>query len=86
MQAQKKGTVVNCSALAGLRGSQGSAIYSACKHGIIGLTKSAALECVESNIRINAICPGILALRMCFASSTQFIFFMRYNVSGEQRP
>jgi NAD(P)-dependent dehydrogenase (short-subunit alcohol dehydrogenase family) len=60
MLAQNSGAVVNCSALAGLRGSQGSAIYSACKHGIIGLTKSAALECVASNVRINAICPGII--------------------------
>jgi NAD(P)-dependent dehydrogenase (short-subunit alcohol dehydrogenase family) len=60
MQDQGKGAIVNCSAMAGLRGSQGSSIYSACKHGIIGLTKSAALECVDSNIRINSVCPGII--------------------------
>ena len=60
MQKQKNGTIVNCSALAGLRGSQGAAIYSACKHAIIGLTKSAALEGIESNIRVNAVCPGII--------------------------
>ena len=60
MHVQKKGAIVNCSALAGLRGSQGAAIYSACKHAIIGLTKSAALECIENHIRINAVCPGII--------------------------
>ena len=60
MLDQGRGSIVNCSALAGLRGSQGSSIYSACKHWIIGLTQSAALEYVDSNIRINSVCPGII--------------------------
>jgi NAD(P)-dependent dehydrogenase (short-subunit alcohol dehydrogenase family) len=57
-------SIVNCSSVAGLKGFDSSSVYVASKHGVIGLTKTVAIETAKNGIRVNAVCPGVIETPM----------------------
>ena len=67
MLKQNKGSIINTASIAGLMGSPQIAVYSASKHAVIGLTKSAAWECTGTGVRVNCVCPGLIDSRMLSA-------------------
>jgi len=67
MLKRNRGSIINTASIAGLIGSPDIAAYSASKHAVIGLTKSAALECTATAVRVNCVCPGLIDSRMLSA-------------------
>jgi NAD(P)-dependent dehydrogenase (short-subunit alcohol dehydrogenase family) len=67
MLKQNKGSIINTASIAGLMGSPHIAVYSASKHAVIGLTKSASWECTGTGVRVNCVCPGLIDSRMLSA-------------------
>ena len=95
MLAQGSGAIVNIASVAGLIGAPKAADYTASKHAVVGITKSAALDYAKSGIRVNAVCPaytdtamvqGAIAGNPVMASiMTRAIPMGRLGLSGRSR-
>ena len=67
MLKQNRGSIINTASIAGLIGSPDIPAYTASKHAVIGLTKTAAIECTGTQVRVNCVCPGLIESRMLSA-------------------
>ncbi|CEG23665.1 Putative ketoacyl reductase [Planococcus massiliensis] len=68
MLERKEGDIVNLASLSGLRGTHGNSAYAASKFAVVGWTQSMAVEAIEHNIRVNAVCPGYVDTEMAWNS------------------
>jgi NAD(P)-dependent dehydrogenase (short-subunit alcohol dehydrogenase family) len=73
MLATGGGSIINWSSVGGLNGAAGTSVYNAAKHGIIGATKSAAIEYGTKGIRANTICPGFILTEIMAVGAEKFI-------------
>lgn len=80
MLKQRKGSIINMSSVVGVKGNGGQSNYAASKAGIIGFTKSVALELGSRNIRCNAIAPGFIETEMTLALDEKVVEGWRNNI------
>lgn len=84
MMRKRSGKIINISSVVGLTGNAGQSAYSASKAGLIGLTKSLALELASRNIQVNTIAPGYIATDMTSALSTEVLSKITEKIPAEK--
>ena len=82
MRSQGSGVIVNTASAAGLVGAPGMAPYVGSKHGVVGLTRTGALEASTYGVRVNAVCPGFLETPLTAGRSQEVVAAMRAQQPG----